>query len=104
MYGLPHTKAISSNILKERLALAGYFEVTHTPGMWTYITRPVQFTLVLDDSCVKFTSKEDTDHLVRALKNNYKIATDWTGLLYCGMVLQWDYEQCTLDFSRPGYI
>ena len=42
--------------------------------------------------------------MVRYLKKNYKIAMDWTGGLNCGITLQWDYEQHTLDFSMPGYI
>ena len=29
---------------------------------------------------------------------------DWTGGLYFGITLKWEYKQCTLDSSMPGYI
>ena len=38
------------------------------------------------------------------MKKNYKISEDWTGSLYCGITLDWDYTQRTLDISMPGYI
>ena len=30
--------------------------------------------------------------------------TDWMGNLYCGIILDWDYETRTLDISMLGYI
>ena len=93
-----------NKLLKKRLDPAGYFEVLHTPGLWTHITYPVQFILVVDDFGVKVTLKEHDDHLVRDLKKNYNIPTDWTGGLYYGLTLQSDYEKPTLDFSKPRYI
>ena len=102
--GLPQAGELVNKILKEIFSHAGYFEVPHTPSLWTHITRPVQFTLVEDDFDVKFTVKYHTDHLVRALKNNYKKSTDWTEGLYCVITLQWDKNQGRLDFSMTGYI
>ena len=102
-YGLPQDGSLANKLLKERLTPAGYFRVTPTPVLWTYMTRFVQSTLVVDNFGVKFTSKEHVDHLIRTLKNKYKITMDWTGGLYCGITLQWDYNQRTLDFSMPGY-
>ena len=32
IYGLPQDGSLANKLLKERLARAGYFEVTHTPG------------------------------------------------------------------------
>ncbi len=29
---------------------------------------------------------------------------DWTGDLYCGIKLKWDYEARTVNLSMPGYI
>jgi hypothetical protein len=39
-----------------------------------------------------------------ALKEYYKVAVDWTGSLFCGITLTWDYKQCHVDCSMPGYI
>ena len=90
IYGLPQARVLANKLLKERLDPTGYFEVPHTPGLWRHITRPVQFTLVVDNFGVKFTGKEHTDHLVSDLNNNYRISTNWNGGLYCGITPQRD--------------
>jgi hypothetical protein len=43
-------------------------------------------------------------HLIRCIKEKYKVTEDWTGDLYCGITLKWNYEQRWLDISMPGYI
>jgi hypothetical protein len=37
-------------------------------------------------------------------KKDYSLIEDWTGDLYCGIYLDWDYKICTMDISMPGYI
>ncbi len=44
------------------------------------------------------------DHLIQCLKEKYKFTEDWTGDLYCGISLKWDYVARTLYISMPGYI
>ncbi len=34
----------------------------------------------------------------------YKLTEVWTGNLYCGMCLDWNYTNPTVDISMPGYI
>jgi len=58
----------------------------------------------VDDFGVKYVGKKHADHLVKALKKNYKISEDWTCSLYCGIILDWNYTQRILDISMPGYI
>jgi hypothetical protein len=48
--------------------------------------------------------KEHADHLIKCLKEKYKLTEDWTGNLYCGITLDWNYAARTLDISMPGYI
>ena len=57
IYGLQKVGALANTLLKERLSPAGYSKDPHIPGLWTDITRPIQFTLVLDEFGVKFTGK-----------------------------------------------
>ena len=76
----------------------------HTPGLWKHVSRPISFTLVVDDFAVKYVNKHNADHLVAALKGKYKISKDWTGILYCGIDLRWDYTNRTLYLVMPGYI
>ena len=96
IYGLPQAGALANKLLKKRLAPAGYYEMPHTPGLWKHVSRPIAFTLVVDDFGVKYVSKKNADHLVTALKGKYKISKDWTGSLYCGIDLRSDYTNRTL--------
>ena len=104
VYGLPQAGALANKLLKERLAPAGYYEVRHTPGLWKHISRPVAFSLVVDDFGVKYVGKQNADHLVAAIEKYYPLSDDWKGELYCGISLRWDYEKRTLDIGMPGYI
>eukprot|EP00956_Cyclotella_meneghiniana_P021059 scaffold37874_cov42-Cyclotella_meneghiniana.AAC.3 len=104
VYGLPQAGALANKLLGERLAPHGYYEVAHTPGLWRHVTRPISFTLVVDDFGVKYVGKEHAQHLIDVLREHYKLAEDWAGDLYCGIKLDWDYDNRTLDISIPGYI
>jgi hypothetical protein len=59
---------------------------------------------VVDDFGVKYVGKEHVDHLIWCIKQKYELAKDWTGDLYCGIKLNWDYNARILDISMPGYI
>ncbi len=86
------------------LAPHGYHECKQTPGLWKHTTRPISFTLVVDNFGMKYRRKEDINHLLKAIKERYELTKDWDGDLYCGIRLKWDYHHCTLDISMPGYI
>ena len=77
IYGLPQAGSLENKGLKENLATHGYFEVTHTPGLWKHITRPIYFSLVVDYFVMKYVDKSDADHLIAILKNRDKISRDW---------------------------
>ena len=63
------------------------------------------FTLVVDNFGVKYVGKEHADHLISCLKQSkYKLTEDWTGSLYCGISLDWNYDAGYVDISMPGYI
>jgi hypothetical protein len=47
---------------------------------------------------------EHAEHLMICIKNNYKISSDWNGSTYCGLTLEWDYKNRTVELSIPGYI
>jgi hypothetical protein len=87
-----------------RPAPHGYHHVEHTHGLWHHKTRPITFTLVVDDFGVKYVGKEHADHLLNALKKHYEVTEDCEGKLYCGTLLEWDYDNRTVILSMPGYI
>ena len=58
-----------------------------------------------DDFGVKCVGKQHVEHLVHCFKKNYaKVSEDWEGKLYCGITLEWNYNQRWVDISMPGYI
>ena len=104
-YGLPQARKLANEFLRKKLAPHGYFEVKHTPGLWKHVSRPLQFTLVVDDFGVKYTRRKDAEHLLRILETEFTaVSTDWEGKLYCGITLEWNYRERLLDISMPGYI
>ena len=104
MYGLPQAGRLANEQLKTFLAPHGYRPAPVTPGLWLHDTRPIQFSLVVDDFGVKYSNVEDAEHLMTALKQHYKVSEDWTGSWYCGLTLVWDYKNRTCDVSMPGYV
>eukprot|EP00804_Cyclotella_cryptica_P022287 CCRYP_018106-RA/>CCRYP_018106-RA protein AED:0.35 eAED:0.38 QI:0/0/0/1/0/0/3/0/579 len=65
--------------------------------LWRHVTRPISFTLVVDDFGVKYVGREHAEHLIHVLQENYTMSIDWDGGLYCGIQLNWDYDLRTLD-------
>jgi hypothetical protein len=58
----------------------------------------------VDDFGVKYIGREHAEHLMACTKKNYNISRDWNGSAYCGLTLDWDYKNRTVDLSMPGYI
>ena len=74
IYGLPQAGVLANKLLKKRLAPSGYYNMPHTPGLWKHVSRPIAFTLVVDDFGAKYVGKKNADHLIAALKRKYKIS------------------------------
>jgi len=105
VWGLPQAGILANKRLRRKLAPFGYYECVNTPGLWYHVSRPISFTLVVDDFGVKYVGKEHADHLIASIRSTYKKLTeDWTGSLYCGISIEWDYVGRTVDISMPGYI
>ena len=64
---------------------------------------PIQIALVVDDFCVKY-RQDHAEHLLAVLKEHYTMTTDWNTSLFCGIQVQWDYVECTVKVSMPGYV
>ena len=93
MYGLPQAGLLANELLKQRLNKHRYFQSNLVPGLWKHITRPMSFTLVVDDFGVKCVGKEHFNHLMSALQEHYNIKANWTSNSYIGIHLAWDYEK-----------
>jgi hypothetical protein len=74
MYGLPQTGILANQLLAHRLVVIhGYHQAKSTPGLWRHVTRPIQFTFVVDDFGVKYVGKEHAQHLIDALETDYTV-------------------------------
>ena len=104
MYGLPQAGILANKLLKKRLAKFGYFELPHTPGLWKHVSRPIAFTLVVDDFGIKYVGKQHLDHLLHAIRKDYTVEVDEKGGLYCGIELSWNYKKGYVDIAMPGYV
>jgi hypothetical protein len=104
MYGLPQAGILANQLLACRLAIHDYHQTTFTPGLWRHVTRPIQFTLVVDDFGVQYVGAHHAHHIIAALETDYNVSKYLTGGLYCGITLHWDYANKYVDLSMPGYI
>ena len=104
MYGLPQAGLLANELLEKRLNKQGYYQSKLVPGLWKHKTRDIQFTLVVDDFGVKYTRREDAEHLLKTIEQHYPVTTDWTGTRYIGITLDWDYENRQVHLSLPGYV
>eukprot|EP00957_Ditylum_brightwellii_P177264 13503691-Ditylum_brightwellii.AAC.1 len=96
MYGLPQAGRIAHSKLKLHLAQYGYKPVPIMPGLWQHKDRDITFCLVVDDFGIKYTTKNDLEHLITALQEIYRIKIDMTGELLCDITLQWNYDNWTV--------
>ena len=105
IYGLPNAGRLANEQLRKKLEPSGFYEVAHTPGLWKHKRRPIQFSLIVDDFGVKYVGKEHIDYLLTSLRTHYsKVTVDWTGGLYAGINLTWNYQDKWVDASMVGYV
>jgi hypothetical protein len=58
----------------------------------------------VDDFGVQYMGQKHAQHLIYALETEYTVSKYWTGGIYCGITLKWDYENKHVDISMHGYI
>ncbi len=104
IWGITQAGILANKRLRRKLAPFGYYEHVSTPSLWYYKRRPILFTLAVNNFGVKYVNKEDIDYLIASIKKTYTLTKDWMGNLYCGIPLDWDYQNQTVDISMPGYV
>jgi hypothetical protein len=104
IYGLPEAGKLAQDKLYSHLSIHGYHLVSGQPGLLKHDTRPILFSLVVDDFGVKYVNRADVIHLMDALKLLYKMTVDWSGEKYLGFTIAHDKVNHTIDLSMPGYI
>jgi hypothetical protein len=83
---------LANQLLQNRLLQFCNYPARHTLGLWLYKTRPIAFSLIVDDFAEG------------AFLRSYELTTDWEGKVYYVMSLKWDYKDRTCDIYMPGYV
>jgi hypothetical protein len=102
-YGLKQSGRLAHDDLVKHLEAEGYVK-TRTEGLFKHKERDIAFTLVVDDFAVKYTKKEDAQHLIEHIKNKYKFKVDWEAKQYIGINLNWNYTKREVILSMDGYV
>ena len=75
-YGLSQSGVVANKRITKHLSTFGYSPTPHNPGLCRHQTRPIAFTLFVDDSRVKYVVRQHVKHLVAALAALYPLNTD----------------------------
>jgi hypothetical protein len=104
MYCLPQASIIAQQLLEECLRKHGYHQSQTTPGLWKHDTRPISFSLVVNNFGVKYVGEENAQHLLDIMGHYYKCSCNWKGEGYCGLTLKWNYKGKKVHVLMPGYV
>jgi hypothetical protein len=104
MYGLPQAGRIAQKELITHLGQYGYHQTKNTTCLFKHESRPISFTLVVDDFGIKYQNKDDAEHLIAAIRDKYVLKVDWEGQKYLGIVVRMDYVARTCTISMPHYV
>jgi len=104
MYGHPFAGRGANTDLVAHLAKHDFLQDPNIPCLFIHSTRPISFTLVVDDFGVKYTDLDDIHYLIHILEEKYDVHSDLTGQKYIGVKLDWDYNANTLTPSMPNYV
>lgn len=101
MPGLKQAAILAFWHLKNCLAPFGYEPIHGTVGLWHHKSRPTKFSLCVDDFRIKYYSDNDIRHLCNAIGANFRYTVDNIGNNYCGLTIDWNYEEGYVDISMP---
>ncbi len=58
----------------------------------------------MDDFGVQYIGKEHVMHLIRVIKEHYKVEEDWEGTQYLGITMDWNFKNHQVHLSMPEYV
>ena len=95
---------IANDRLKLHHAKFGYSPVPRTPSLWKHARKSITSALVLENFGVKHVGKQHAENFIQVLQKLYTISIHLTGTLFCGLPIDWGYENRTCDISMPQYL
>ena len=77
----------------------------NTPGLWKNNSNDNTFGLIVNDFAAKYIGRENSQHLVNALKDKHEdVDVNWEGDKLCGINLKWNYDSRTCKLNLKGCI
>ena len=58
----------------------------------------------MDNFGVKYAGKKQAEQFIAFIQKYYTVSVDWTGELYCGVILDLDHKKKYVTLSMPGYV
>ena len=104
VYGLKQAACLAYDSQKKHLQRHGYFPDKLAHNIWSHTTRKTKFCLCVDDFGVQYFSKGDAIHLIQALQEKYIFTTDFTGKLFCGLDITWNYTHGYVDITMNDFV
>ena len=99
-----HVRLTSQEMLEKQLAEYGYNQSKTINKFWKHKTRPICFTLIVDNFAVKYVNEEDTEHLINTIKKYYPMTVDRDATKFIGLTIKWDYINQKAHIHMPGYL
>ena len=72
MYGLEQAGLLTNKLLEKQLSKHGFAQKQHNMGLWKHHSKPILFTLVVDDFGVKYNEKQDAQSSQNYCRNTTK--------------------------------
>ena len=72
--------------------------------LWKHKHRNIQFVLVVNNFGIKYTNREDLDHLLMALQKYCDVAVNYDGKEFIKINLDWDYDGGKVHLSMEPHL
>ena len=104
VYGFKKSARLAYDNLIRNLKQEGYYPDNHCPNIWSHESRDTKFCLCVDDFSVKYSIKIDADHIITTLKKFYDITIDWSRKYFCGLDIEYNYDEQYIDISMKHFV
>ena len=104
MYGFKQSVRLAYDNLVRNLKQEGYYPDNCCPNTWSHESRDTKFCLCVDDFSVRYSIKNDADHIITNLKKFYDITIDGSRKLFCGLDIEYNYDEQYIDISMKHFV